>query len=69
MFRVVGGGELSPSGMKIDSPDQLTNFISLQPKSEKHFFHPKLPDVRKGIAFWRVLRFRPFVLLVKGTCK
>ena len=37
MLGVVGGGELSPSGTKIDSSGQLTNFISLQPKSESNF--------------------------------
>ena len=29
----------------------------------KVFFYRKLPDFRKGIAFWKVLRLRPFLHL------
>jgi len=48
MLGVVGGSELSPSGTKIDSPDQLTNFISLQPKSESNFLSkaPRCTEAR-----------------------
>ena len=50
-----------------------SNWLRLQPifmtLNDLGLFYPMLHDFRKIIAFWKVPRFRPFVLLVWVTCK
>jgi hypothetical protein len=38
-------------------------------KKVKAFFHPMLPDFQNSTPFWKVLRLRPFVRLVRATCR
>lgn len=36
---------------------------------EKALSYPMLVDFRKDAAFWKVLRFRPFVRLLRAGCR
>jgi hypothetical protein len=38
-------------------------------KNATVLFRPIVPDFRKSVAFWRIPKPRPFVLLVRATCK
>jgi hypothetical protein len=49
----------------------VTRFCTLIIKSLREMvvlFYPMLLYLRKSIAFWKVPRLRPFVLLVRATC-
>jgi hypothetical protein len=40
----------------------------LRRREMKTFFYPLFPDFRNRTAFWKVLRLRLLVLLVKEAC-
>jgi hypothetical protein len=43
--------------------------IISKPGKKRKYFCPMLPDFRKSVAFWKVPRLHPFVLLAKSNMK
>jgi hypothetical protein len=48
--------------------DRWHCLIVIKKRSERTFFF-LLPNCRRSISFWKVPRLRPFVLLVRATCR